>query len=747
MASPQILQAGRLLAVETPLGKNVMVINHFSGSESISGLFHYQLDLLAEVGQKISFKDLLGRNITVSLQLAGSKQRYFHGVLGRIAQGRKDDRWVHYQADVYPWLWLLTLRSNCRIFQDKTIPEIIKAIFDEMKATHPEVTYRDALAGDHIKLDYCVQYRETDFNFVSRLMEQEGIFYFFEHEHNKHTLVLADSNNAFKDCPDKSTFNYRSEGGYGEREDTIDEWRTEQQLRPGKYSMRDHHFELPSKMLEVNEPTTVKVGNNDKLEIYDYPGEYAARFNKPDGRLGNVEPEGRKLVRARMEQEEYPGQTFRGSSDIRYFISGHKFSLSKHFQRDGQYVLTRVQYSTAQSPDYLSDHTGDQSYACSFECVSASTPVRPARVTPKPFVQGPQTAVVTVKSGEESWLDKYGRVRVQFFWDREGKNDEKSTCWVRVAQPWAGNQWGAHFWPRVGQEVVVAFLEGDPDQPLIVGSTYNAAQMPPYPLPQSYTRSGIKTRSSKQGGSSDYNELRFEDLKGKEQIFFNAQRDMDERVENDSRGYIGNNRHLIVHKDQHELVENDKHGHVKNNHMEKVDKDCSVEVGANRMEKIGTDMSIEVGSNRMEKVGSDMSLEVGSNCMEKIGSNMSLEVGSDCKQKVGSNLSLTVGQANQEKVGTKYAVDAGQEIHLKGGMKVIIEAGMQLSLKAAGGFVDIGPAGVTIQGIMVKINSGGSAGSGGGSSPSSPDAPKAPKPPVAPVDPDTADDGTKFDKM
>jgi type VI secretion system secreted protein VgrG len=687
MAHAAVVQTQRLLQVRTPLGTETLVINGFSGTEAISGLFRFKLDLLASSVAKIAMKDLLGKAVSVSMQ-DGNSRHHFHGLVSRISGGPREQRFVHYQAELVPWLWLLTLKSESQIFQDQTVVEIIRKVFDKLKESFPDVDYRDATTGEHLPLDYCVQYRETDFNFVSRLMEQDGVFYFFEHTEDKHTLVLADSNSVFKGCPGKSSIQYE-EGGIGEREGIVTHWERELELRPGKYSLRDHHFQLPGKPLEVSE--TSKDSAATALEIYDYPGEYALRFKNPEQRLDKVEKEGEKLVRLRMEEEELPGHVFTGVSTCRSLISGHKFTLSKHFNSDGQYILTSVNYSVAQSPDYISGKEAHGiPYHNNFVCVSSDVPVRPRRTTPKPVIAGPQTAIVSVKSGEESWLDKYGRVRVQFHWERKGKNDDSSACWVRVAQPWAGASWGAHFWPRLGQEVVVEFLEGDPDRPIVTGSVYNKANMPPYPLPGNYTRSGIISRSSKQGGSANFNELRFEDKKDAEQIFLNAERDMDHRVEHDHREFVGNNQHLIVKADQTESIEGNKHEHVKAAHVEKVDGNASREVGGNHQEKIG------------------------------------------------GKLSLQIGESRHEKVGQLYVVEAGEEIHLKSGMKIIIESGMQVSIKGPGGFVDIGPAGVTIQGTMVNINSGGSAGSG---TEASPDAPESPK------EPEIADDGTKGGKL
>jgi type VI secretion system secreted protein VgrG len=319
-----------------------------------------------------------------------------------------------------------------------------------------------------------------------------------------------------------------------------------------------------------------------------------------------------------------------------------------------------------------------------------AVPFRPLRSTPRPFVHGSHTATVVGPAGEEISTDKYGRVKVQFHWDRQGKSDADSSCWARVGTPWAGKQWGMIHIPRIGQEVIVDFLEGDPDQPIIVGSVYNADQMPPYKLPDNKTQSGVRSNSTKGGGQNDRNEVRFEDKIGSEQLFLFAQKDKDERVKNDSREWVGNDRHLMVIANQKESVGADKHTHVKGNSMEKVD------------------------------------------------SALSLTVGGDFNQKNGGDLSIQVGGNQHEKVGQVYASEAGQEIHLKAGMKIIIEAGMQISLVGPGGFVDIGPAGVTIQGTMVLINSGGAAGSGTSASP---------KDPKAPADPDVADDGSKAGKL
>jgi type VI secretion system secreted protein VgrG len=668
-------QDNRLISIDSPLGKDVLLLQGFTGREGISHLFSFHLDLASEK-DSISFKSIIGQKVTIRVTQADNTPRYFNGLVSRFAQSGSDERFTHYQMEVVPWLWFLTRVADCRIFQEKTIPKIIEEVFKSRGFTD----YKLSLTASYDQREYCVQYRETDFNFVSRLMEQYGIFYFFEHENGKHTMVLADSASAHHPCPKQATAHYGLSAGSITAEDVVTGWQMEQELRTGKYALNDYNFETPSTSLLAEEPSLVKVGGNTKFEIYDYPGEYLNHS------------QGQTMAGVRMQEEEAGHLVITGSSVCRAFTSGHKFTLADHYRKDANapYVLTEIQHVATVGSSYsLGDHGSGEHYSNHFTCIPADTPFRPARITPKPFVQGPQTALVVGKSGEEIWVDKYGRIKVQFYWDRQGKKDEKSSCWIRVSQPWAGKNWGGMWIPRMGQEVVVDFLEGDPDRPLITGRVYNADETVPYKLPDHQTVSTLKSRSSKGGGADNYNEIRFEDKKGSEQVFINAEKDMDFRVENDSREYVKNDRHLIVHNNQQELVEADKHSHVKGKHVEAVDGD------------------------------------------------QSLTVKGDQKIQISGGQSLQVGQSMNEKVGQTWAKEAGQTVHIKAGMTLILEAGMQLSLKGPGGFVDIGPSGVSIQGTMVLINSGGAAGSGPGASPQSPESPK---------DPDKADDGTKFTK-
>src|SRR5208282_5403170 len=439
-------------------------------------------------------------------------------------------------------------------------------------------------------------------------------------------------------------------GGTFQKEDIVQSWGAEQELRPGKYALNDYNFQTPSTSLMANVQTVDQIGGNTKYEIYDYPGIYTKKSDGDD------------LTKVRMEEEEAVHYLLTGSGNCRSFASGYKFHLDDHPRRDqnGDYLLTEVTHSASVGDSYSgSGGDSEETYSNHFACIAVSIPFRPQRLTPKPVVQGLQTAVVVGPSGEEIYTDKYGRVKVQFFWDREGKKNDQSSCWVRVSQPWAGKNWGSINIPRIGQEVIVEFLEGDPDRPIITGRVYNAEQMPPYTLPDNQTRTTFMTRSTKGGSSSNYNELRFEDKKGSEQLFLHAEKDMDVRVKNDSREYVANDRSLIVKGNQNESVDGDQ--------------------------------NITISGNQAEKVAQNLSLQVGQNLNEKSGQN--------------------------------FAHDAGMEIHLKAGMNVVIEAGLELTIKASGGFINIGPAGVAISGTLVLINSGGAAGSGSGSSPQDPKKP------------------------
>jgi type VI secretion system secreted protein VgrG len=696
VADDSYSQDNRLLILETPLGKDVLLLQELTGEEGISRLFTYELNLLAHENDSVVFSDIVGQKVTITLSRPDGTTRYINGYVSRFTQGATDDRmFTHYHAQVVPWLWFLTRQADCRIFQNMAVPDIISQVFNLFDFKD----FRLSLKNTYPQLEYCVQYRETSFNFVSRLMEEFGIFYYFDHStEGKHTMVLADQSSTLPACP-SSPISYDTEVGGIYDPEAITDWHVGQEVRTGKYTVTDYNFTTPSTSLLANDPTVVNLSASQPLELFDYPG------------LHTTKDQGDTVAKTRMQEEEAGYMVVQAASNCRAVMSGYSFVLKNHYRGDQNtnYVVTEVRHFATAGQTYTTAGTqGGEVYSNHLTCIPASVTYRPPRITPKPFVQGPQPALVVGKAGEEIWVDKYGRVIVQFYWDRLGKQNENSSCWIRTSQPWAGGNWGAMWIPRIGQEVLVSFLEGDPDRPVITGRVYNANQMPPYTLPDYQTRSTFMSRSSKGGGASNYNELRFEDLKGQEQIFMNAEMDMDLRVEKDSREFIGANRHLIVTTNQQEQVQADKH--------------------------------LQVQGNQFEQIQGNMSLQVQGNQSESVTGNKSLAVTGNQSESVTGNLSLAV-TGQQQDTSMAYAMKTDTTIHLNAGMSAVIEAGVDLTLKVGSNFIDINPAGVFITGTMVFINSGGAAGSAPDASPQSPDSPTAPKVP------DTADDGSKGTKL
>jgi type VI secretion system secreted protein VgrG len=528
MASPTYTETGRRFAISTPLGEDKLLLRGFQGQEGISQLFRFNLDLLS-TDDSIGLETLVGKNVTVKVKLADESERYFNGIVSTFTQNSRDQNLTSYQAEFVPWLWLLTRTADCRIFQHQTVPEIIQAVFSQ----HGFRDYDMKLAGWFIEREYCVQYRESSFNFVSRLMEEEGIYYFFKHDDGKHTLVLADTPDGHPDCPHQSSARYHDTGRGQRHEDVINRLNVAQELRPSQYTLNDFNFEHPSATM------IAQVTSKKDFEVYDYPGEYLRQ------------PVGQQLARIRLEECETPQIYVHGGGDCRAFTSGYKFTLTDHYRQDMNkpYVLTRIRHFATLPGDFRSSSGADAAdsiYQNTFECIPFSTPFRPARVTPKPIVQGSQTAFVVGEKGEEIYTDKYGRVKVQFHWDRLGKHDQNSSCWIRVSQNWAGKGWGWISIPRIGHEVVVDFLEGDPDRPLITGRVYNAEEMPPYELPKHGDMMGFKSNTTKGGGG--YNEIVSRDVKGQELIRTHAQKDIETVAEDHIEVTAGTYIKLVVGK-------------------------------------------------------------------------------------------------------------------------------------------------------------------------------------------------------
>jgi type VI secretion system secreted protein VgrG len=512
----------RNLEITTPLGDGVLVLDRFSGRDELGRLSSYQA-VVSSQRKNISAKDILGKNVTVEIDTGGEEPRYINGYVTRfsLAGGyakpdEQDNYRFTYELTIHPWIWFLTRTSTCQIFQKKDVRAVLKEVFGR-KGISDIAVVEDRLSRTYDPWEYCVQYRETDFNFVSRMMEQEGIYYHLEHGKGKHVLVLTDEiGKQHKAHPRLERIEFNPEAGDGALDKPyVSDWDVQFDIQPGRYAHDDYDFTNPRAEL-ARAKEIARSHDRASFEIFDYPGEY------------DTTDEGDRFATLRIEELQCQHEQIYGVSNAREIQAGRLITLTGHpiDSQNREYLITSCSVQ-ASAPPTASGSDGGFDYSCSFSVIpSKVVEFRAARVTPKPMVQGPQTAVVVGPKGKEIDTDEYGRVRVQFHWDRYGKGDENSSCWVRVSQPWAGREWGGIAIPRIGQEVIVEFLEGDPDWPIITGRLYNEAHKPPYELPTNATQTGIKSRSSPDGSAENFNELRFEDKKGAEEVFLHAERDL-----------------------------------------------------------------------------------------------------------------------------------------------------------------------------------------------------------------------------
>jgi type VI secretion system secreted protein VgrG len=654
------------LTVTTPLGKDKLLLKAFRGEERISGLFHFTLEMVSE-DDSLDFSAIVGQSITVTLILNDGTKHYFNGIVGRFMQEDSDVRLTTYYAEINPWLWLLTKTRDCRIFQNKSVPQIIKAIFTDLEFTD----FRDDLKGTYVARDYCVQYDESAFSFVSRLMEDEGIFYFFEHTASKHTLVLADDSDAHKACPGLTSAKYRKSDIDHTDDHAVTRCYIEEQVVTGKFAHDDFNFETPSTDLIVEE-----TGTGSKMRVYEYPG----GFLKKDS--------GEARAKVRLDAFEQPQKTLRGEGYVRAFIAGYKFDLKDHYRADANktYVLRWVSHAATQ-----------ESYTNSFEAFPLDVPFRPLRETPKPVIVGTQTAIVVGKSGEEIWTDKYGRIKVQFHWDQQGKNDENSSCWIRVDYGWAGKQWGGIFLPRIGQEVIVSYLEGDPDRPLITGAVYNAEQTVPYTLPDEQTKSTIKSNTSK--GGAGFNEIRFEDKKDAEEIFVHAQKDNNIVVEHDRTKKVLNDETNTIKQNRSTTIQEGNDTYV----VEKGNRTFQVNTGNETYEVKGT-RALTVTGNETHTDKANFKHEVTGNYELKVTGNLTIDVTGSVTFKSAQAMTHETQMSMTNKAAMSMTNEAQMSMTNKAGMSMTNEAQLAITNKGnASNTVESGGM-TTIKGAIVKIN-------------------------------------------
>jgi type VI secretion system secreted protein VgrG len=654
-------QAGCIGQLTTPLGDKELCLVELSASEGLSELF--TLDILAvSENSDIDIDKLIGHPCHVKVEQGAIGERYYHGVL-------VEAQWEHSEADLFyyrlvlrPWLWLLAKTSDCRIFHDKTALDIIRETFQR----HGFTDFRLATTGSYPTLHYTVQYRESDLNFVHRLMEQHGIYYFFEHSDAHHMLVLADAPSSHTPALGLASvkFNPHTHGRHQTREPTLDDWTLNRRLRSGKVELNDYNHLTPTSRLIGDKQASEKYGFAD-FEIYDHPGAHGKQN------------EGEFYARVRLEAEQCADKRRHARGVAVPLFPGASVQLTDHPREaeNDDYILVRVS-SHVGPQSYRGDrsHADDRGYEAAYEFQKLDIPFRAPLVTPKPLIHSLQTAWVVGKKGEEIDCDDHGRILVHFHWDR---HDDRS-CRIRVSQVWAAQTWGGQIIPRIGMEVMVAFLEGDPDRPIVVGCVPNPDNRKvPDKLPDYKTRMVLKSKTHKGEG---FNELRFEDEKDQEEIWLHAQKYFNAHVLNNETWHVGGNRHRSVADNESESIGGSKDIDVHGRHREHVKLSHNLTVDAARRAYIAGNDSLKVGGDRTESYGGQWTCVVGADALVQTKGNVEIKSG-----------------------GSTY---------IKAGSTLVIEAGAGITLKVGGNFVTIDPSGVSIQGTMVLINSGGSALSG-----------------------------------
>jgi type VI secretion system secreted protein VgrG len=643
-------QTHREAAVKTALGDDVLLFKRMQCSEALGRLSEFVIELASERSD-IRIADVLGTSMTVSLDLPQGGKRYFNGIVTRFSyQGWRDGK-PAYLAIVHPTLWLLTRATNCRIFQQKSALDIVKAVTGAYGvAIELEESMLSAVPAAR---DYCVQYRESDFNFVCRLLEEEGIYFYFRHGDEKHTMVLADGYGAHEPVSGYDTILFRD--GESMREalgEAVTRLVPDGEIQPSVMVLNDFDFEKASASasggLLVKSQMDAPFSQRS-YEHYDYPGRYQA---------ADI---GKGFARARMEALHGQGERIEAVGNARGLTTGALFTLSEHPRDDENrtFLITSAETEITGN-EYRSDGAGEGiDFNCRFEAIGKEHSYRPPAIARKPFVQGPQTAMVVGKAGEEIWTDKYGRIKVQFHWDRDGKGDETSSCWVRVQQGWAGKGWGMMFVPRIGMEVVVSFLEGDPDRPLVTGCVYNGDAMPPYTLPADQTKSTIKSNTSK--GGNGFNEIRFEDKKDSEEIFVQAEKDFNRVVKNNDTLKVG---------------------------FEKKDK-------GDQTIQIANDRSLDVGHDQTVAIGNDLTTTVKHDETRKVDNNQNVTVGKKIVVEANTSIELKVGSSSIKIEPAKITIKS-VEIAVQSDANMEIKAGAMMQVKSG--------AVMTIEGALVKIN-------------------------------------------
>ena len=652
----------RIFTAFTPLGDSLKFLS-LKGREEMSRLFDITL-ALASLDNSIPMNALLGESVTVEVEREDRSKRYFNGCVTEFRQVKRDGRYFLYEARLRPQLWYLTQTRDFRIFQKMTARDIVKRVLSEFG-----IAVKDKLTGRYRMRDYTVQYGESAFDFISRLLEEEGAGYWFEHSMGSHVMTLSDSIRAYAMLPSHATIPYYPEDMAGiPDQEFVRYWSVFQVVNPGKLFLNDYDFKKPRANLNVIQPKPRDHAHN-RYEIYQFPGGYRE--------VGD----GENYARLGIEELQTNHERADGSTNVRGIAPGYRFNLFRcpRADQNREYLIVRADY-----------HWVDNSYEggagskvvihdTHFNVQPTSDPYRPERITPYPKSKGPDSAIVTGPKGQELWVDSYGRVKVQFHWDRYGTKDENSSCWVRIGQPWAGSNFGAIHLPRIGQEVLIEYINENPDHPIITSRLYNADNMPPWKLPQNATQSGVLTRSTKDGGYDNANAIRFEDRKGKEELWIRAEKDHRREVENNEKIWVGN--------DREKTIDRDETSHIKRDRMETVDRDESITVRGKRTEIVDGSEDVAIHDNRKKRVDLSEKISIGNDQNFDVGGNRSKNVSKNEKDVIGKNWSIKVGKfktetisfASMQNVGLGKMTNVGLAYNRNVGGMMLTTVGMSRS--------------------------------------------------------------------
>ncbi|WP_342376818.1 type VI secretion system tip protein VgrG [Myxococcus stipitatus] len=631
-----------------PHALGALTVVGFEAEESLSKPYAVDVTLTAPALLPLDEKELLGKDALLTVHQGGNSPRWFQGVVSSVVrwESPKEPERQFCRMTVVPRLWTLRHKRRSRIFQEMSVPDIVRKVLGEASVDH-----RLALQGTYRKREYCVQYRESDLDFVSRLLEEEGIFYFFEHTPDAHTLCLCDAADSCERIPGAPQLPFREPSEQEPDTESIHEFAARTEVQPGAVALRDFNFLRPGMNLTA---TSSVEGGEGALEVYDYPARYE------ETGTGNA------LARIRLEELRVRTQMGKGAGNSRRLLPGMHFDLDEYpvDSLNRSYFLLSVRHVGRQQQVLTFGETVPEKtvpYRNEFLCIPSDVPYRPRRLTPRPTLSGAQTAIVVGPPNEEIHTDEHGRIKVQFHWDREGRRDDRSSCWIRVGQAWAGPGWGALYLPRIGHEVVVEFIEGDPDRPIVTGSVYNGQNATPIALPDHKTQSTL--RSSSSPGEDGFNELRFEDSAGDEQVFLHAQRDFNIVVENDKTQQVGGNETLLVKKDRSRTIQGNQKLEVKKNDDSVIGGNQSLtvvqnratEVLGNHTEAVTGDQTLHVTGNQSVTVAKNASETVGQTKVVQVRASSSVTVGAALKQVIGGQMSEQVSGAKTETVGGKKA--------------------------------------------------------------------------------------------